>query len=137
MYVDKVHDEDQRLVRADHPSGSTRAVTRVSWDGEPSPAAHPHAFHSPVPALDDLSAAEPELEGVTSVPGCVELSARRPGHPDVVHFDGVTRVGGATVADGEVLDHQVAGGGIVRDGHVGFGHVPRAQGPAQSVTGLM
>ena len=90
---DQVHDEHERLVGLDHAAGAALAVAEHRRDGDPPPAADPHAGHALVPAGDHLAASEAELERVAPVPGGVELLAVGPGDPDVVHLDDLAGLG--------------------------------------------
>ena len=74
-HADQIDDEDQRLVRPDHPAGAALAVGQHRRDRDPPPAADLHAGHALVPARDHLALAEPELERVAAVPRGVELLA--------------------------------------------------------------
>jgi MFS family permease len=106
---EQVDDEDERLVRRDHAARSPSAVGHGGRDRQLAPAADLHALHARVPAGDDLALPELELEGLSAVPGRVELLAGREGNSNVVHRDLRAAGGLVAIADGEVLDAQLEG----------------------------
>src|SRR6266568_8312785 len=67
--------EHQRRVGRDSAREAARAVAELGRDGELALAAHLHALHALVPALDDLAGAELELEGIAAILAGVELLA--------------------------------------------------------------
>ena len=89
-------------------------------DRQLAPAADLHALHARVPAGDDLALPELELEGLTAIPGRVELFAGREGDPDVVHRDLRAADGLVAIADGDVLDAELEGDVPLRFIDLGF-----------------
>src|SRR3954452_6142534 len=122
-HPDEVHHEDQRGARLDDPARAAVAVGLVRRDGEPAPAAHPHAGDALVPALDDHADTQPELQRVAAIPGGVELLAALVGDADVVGADQTACGGLRPVPDDEVLDHQVGRRGAGRRLDVGTGQL--------------
>jgi hypothetical protein len=53
--ADQVHDEDEGLVRSDHPAGAALAVGEHRRDRDPPTTANPHSGHTLIPAGDDLA----------------------------------------------------------------------------------
>src|SRR4051812_747859 len=98
-HADQVHDEHERLARADHAARAALAVREVGRDRQAPAAPDLHAGDALVPAADHLAAAELELERVPAVPGRVELLAGLPRHADVVDLDDLAGGGLVAVAD--------------------------------------
>src|SRR6185437_13286659 len=67
--------EHQRREGRNHPAGAARAVTQRGRDDQRALAAFLHAGDAFVPALDDLAAAEIELERLGTVERAVEFLA--------------------------------------------------------------
>ncbi len=83
------------------------AIGLVRRDHDAAAPTDLHADDPLVPALDDLTAAQPELERVATVPAGVELLAGSPRDTDVVHLDLRTGGGLVAAADLDVLRDQV------------------------------
>src|SRR6478609_4859438 len=106
--ADEVADEDQRLAGGDRAAARAAvAVGEVRGDGQLATAADLHALDALVPAGDDLAGTELELQRGAAVPGGVELLAGGEGDTDVVHGDGLSRLGHRSVALPDFLDLQV------------------------------
>src|SRR3712207_6805304 len=117
----EVDDEHERGAGLDDAARAALAVGLVRGDGEPAPSADLHPDDPLVPALDDHAHADAELQRVAAVPGGVELLAALVGDADVVGAHQVAGLGLLALADDEVLDHQVVGGGAGRRLDVGAG----------------
>jgi len=85
-----------------HPTRSGTPVGQSWWDGELTTSTDAHSHHSLIPARNNLATSEFETEGLTAVPGGIELATRVPGHSDVMHLGDVTRLGLVTVAADDV-----------------------------------
>src|ERR1700722_15599888 len=114
---DEVTDEDQGLAWLDGVARAAAAVAEVGRDDQLAAAAHLHALHALVPALDDLPDTEAELERLAAVPARVELLPRGVGDPDVVHLNGVPRAGDLAVALPDVGDLERLGRRALRKIH--------------------
>src|SRR4051794_5118041 len=130
-HADEVHHEDEGGAGLDDAAGAALAVRLVRGDGQPATAADLHAGDALVPALDDHADTQPELQRVAAVPGRVELLAAVVGDADVVRADEAARSRLGSVADDDVLDHEVLrgrpGGGLdVRSAQLGHGSPFRA-----------
>src|SRR3954451_24364171 len=121
--ADEVDDEDERGPGLDDATGTALAVGLVCGDGQPAATADLHAGDALVPALDDHADTQPELQRVAPVPGRVELFAAVVGDADVVRAHQAPGGRRGAVADHEVLDHQVVGGGTGRRLDVGTGQL--------------
>ena len=77
--------------------GALGAVSHLGWDGQLPLASHLHAFDSDVPALDDLSLAQLELEGL-ALKTSVKLLARLGEGALVIHAHVLAGLGFRTVA---------------------------------------
>jgi len=117
---DEVDHEYQRLVGTDDVAGAALAVTEPRRDGDAAATADLHPGHALVPALDDLTLGETELEGVAAVPRGVELLARRPRHAHIVHLDDLAGGGLVAIADHDVLQLQLVGGLLRGDLYLGL-----------------
>ena len=106
--------------------GSTSAAVAIGKDprdGQLAPAADLHPDDAVIPALDDLTHAQPEVQRRTAIPRGVELLARRVRHADVVGADGVTSLGLDAITEHEVLDDQIDGGDLAREVDLRLGGV--------------
>src|SRR3954452_6707763 len=104
----EVDDEDERLAAGDVGRAALRPVAEVGGDDQLAPPALLHADEALVPALDDLAAAERELEGgAGTVPRRVELLAGRERLADVGDRQRVALLGRGALADDEVLDDEL------------------------------
>src|SRR4029079_4030404 len=112
---EQVDDEDQRLAGLDHPAGAAVAVPQVRRDDELATATNLHALDPGVPALDDLTDTQPELQRLAAVVRRVELLAGRVRHADVVHLDGVAGRGLGPVSLSESADDALDGWGGAAD----------------------
>ena len=74
------------------------AVGLVGGDHQLAATTHPHALHAIVPALDDLTEAQPEGQRLATVVGRVELLAGVKSDADVVDQDAgaASRLGAIT-----------------------------------------
>src|SRR6185312_12645415 len=72
-HVHQVDHEDQGLAAGDRRSGPAVAIGQVRGDLQAAAPADLHAHQALVPALDDLSDADPEVQRLTAVPGGIEL----------------------------------------------------------------
>src|SRR3569833_205263 len=120
-----VGDEDQRLVRLD--ATAALAVGEVRWDEQQAAAALLDALQALVPARDDLTGAQVQVECLTAVVRVVQDLLVRLRHQQVVHLQLLAGLRAAAGARGQVLDDQllrrVTG---VRDGDFGlFAELPR------------
>src|SRR3954454_3729197 len=132
---DEVDHEDQRLVGTDHAARPALAVGEVRRDRDAAAAADLHPRDALVPARDDLSLAEAELERVASIPRSVELLGALPRDADVVNLDDAARGGLLALPDREVLELELVGGWSVGDGDVrllGGVHRPHGTGAPDS-----
>src|SRR6185436_16947629 len=116
-HADEIHDEDERLVRPDHPARAALAVGEVGRDGDAPAPADAHAGDALVPAGDHLALAEPELERRAAIPGGVELLARLPRHADVVDLhhpagDGLVALPDLDVLELELVRRRLVGGDV-------------------------
>src|SRR5450759_847514 len=66
--VNQVHDEDEGLPRLDRATGAAVTVGEMRRDGQLATAADLHADDAVVPALDDLTDAQPEVQRRTAGP---------------------------------------------------------------------
>jgi ribosome-associated protein len=105
----QVDHEDQGLAGLDHAAGAAVAVAELGRDHELAAAADLHALDALVPAGDDLSDTEAEVQRGAAVVRRVELLTRRVGDADVVHRDGGAGGGLLAVPLGDVGDAQVRG----------------------------
>ena len=110
---EKVHDKDQRLIRANDTACALGSVTQFRRDGDASATAELHPRYALIPPGNDLPGTEAEPEGAAAVPRCIELILGRPRHTDVVHLDRLTGRGFWAFTDFEVLQHQHRGRGLV------------------------
>src|SRR6185437_9435980 len=95
--------------RRDYLPGAPVTVGQVRGDDQLAAAADLHALYALIPAGDDSSGAELELQGLASVPARIELFAGGVRDPDIVDLDGVSRLGLAAIALPDVGDLQVGG----------------------------
>src|SRR5450830_1670430 len=75
LYSQPLYVELQGGVGRDHAAGTTGAVAEFGRDDQGALAAHLHALHAFVPALDDHAGTQGEFEGVVAVDAGVELGA--------------------------------------------------------------
>src|ERR1700722_1112326 len=114
---DEVTDEDQGLAWLDGVARAPAAVAEVGRDDQLAAAAHLHALHALVPALDDLPDTEAELERLAPAPASVEFLPGGGGDPDVVHLHGVPGAGDLAVALPDVGDLERLGRRALRKIH--------------------
>src|SRR5439155_1926174 len=109
VHRQQVDDEHQRLMGLDHAACPARSIRHRGGDRELAPAADLHALDAGIPAGDDLTLSELELERLAAVPGCVELFARGERNADIVdgHLLPLRRL--VSGADDEVLDAEFEG----------------------------
>src|SRR5206468_3128677 len=100
-----LHVEDQRGIGRDHAAGAAGAVAELRRDLQLALAADLHAFHTFVPALDDLSGAERELERLAAVHRAIErlLGVGKPAGVVHLHLLAFGRDGAVTDLDVPVL----------------------------------
>src|SRR5690606_210754 len=108
--AEQVDDEDQRLAR-EAVAGARRAVRQVRRHDELAAPADLHAGDALLPARDE--AAQREVDRLPAVPRGVELLARLVLDAEVVHVHGRAGRGLGAVADGDVLDDELGGGGAL------------------------
>jgi hypothetical protein len=121
--VEQVDDEDESFTAGDDAAGAAASVAEVRRDRESTSSPDPHAGHTLFPSPDHFSGTETEAEGLASIPGGVEFAPVAPGDSDVVH-DRPTAGGGlGTVADRDVVDHEIGGRSALGNGDGGFGRV--------------
>src|SRR5688572_29075453 len=97
----------QRRVRRDDRRKAPRAVAEVRRDDELALAAHLHAEHALLPALDHSALTERELERPSAIERAVELRTVRQG-ARVVHRYRLPGLSGWPVADELIFDLQHA-----------------------------
>src|ERR1044071_8479529 len=103
--------EYQCRVRRNHATGAAAAVTQVWRDTQLTLPANFHAGYTFVPALDHLSSAECELEGLSTIDRAVKfLTAREPA--GVVDLHLVTGFGDCSGAFLDVPVLQAVRGGV-------------------------
>src|SRR5215470_15356128 len=73
----QLHIKDQRSIRRNCPGKTSFTVGQLWRNAELTLAADFHSLNAFIPALDDLSVAQDELERVASAYRTVELLARR------------------------------------------------------------
>src|SRR6185295_6097655 len=117
LYVKQLHIENERRIRRDDTSRAPFAVGEFGWNNQRAPAAHFHARHALVPALDHPPRAERERER-PAAHRAVELLAAvirrlRVIQPaGVIHLDGLARDGLLPLANGAIgFDEAVGRGG--------------------------
>src|SRR5450755_2365933 len=104
---DQVADEDKGLARRSDVAGAPVPVGQIRGDDQLAAAADLHPLHALVPAGDDATGTELELQRVAAIPAGVEFLPRRVGDPDVVDLDRVSCLRGPTVAFPDVGDLQL------------------------------
>ena len=112
-------------MRCDHAAGSTRAVRHRGWDCQLPATSGLHPLDARVPARDDLTRAELELERLSPVPRRVELLAGREADSDVMDRDLAALRGLVSFPDDDVVDEELEGN--VPLGLVDRGSLERAQ----------
>jgi hypothetical protein len=100
--------------RDDATARSSRAVRHGRRNRELAATTDLHPLDAGVPAGNDLTLAELELERLPAVPGGVELLAVGEGDADVVHRHLLALRRLVTVADGEIFDAELEGDIAVR-----------------------
>ncbi len=116
--ADELDVEHESRVGRNHTTRSRRPIRLLRWDHEPSEASHAHAVETLVPALDDLSHAERELEvlsGVELLPlvvGCIGIVEPT----RVADGEGLTGDRLVTSADSKIGDREGDAGGRRRSG---------------------
>ena len=90
-------------------------------DDELASSADLHALNAFIPSGDHLAESQLEGQRFSAVPRGIELATIAQGHSDVMHLDEVSGGGLGAVADRDVLDGEVVGGGIGQ-GHFGLAH---------------
>jgi len=73
--VDKLNIKEEGGVGRDHSRYSLGAISHVWTDGELGPLSNRHLGHTLIPTLDNLSLANLELEGLSTIPRAVDLLA--------------------------------------------------------------
>src|SRR5687768_11961848 len=99
--AEEVDDEDEGLAAFDDSTGAGSAVAEVGRDRDATATADLHPGDPLVPALDDLTGTQTEVEGLAAIPGRVELATVGPRDTDVVHHHVGTGDCFGAVADGE------------------------------------
>ena len=121
---DQVDDEHQCLATLDDPARSPAAIAQIGRNGQPTAAAHLHAGDTTVPSFDDLACAQAEVEGLPTIPTCVELTAGAPGNACIVNDHSLADHRLVAIADLLVIDDEFGGRvalGDADDGFVGHG----------------
>src|SRR5699024_4637407 len=104
LRIDEIDDEDQRAARKGVRSAS-RAVSQRRRDRQLPAATSLHARDTLLPTSNQPR--ERELDRLAAVPGRIELLAGLEVHPHVVDLNHAARHGLSTVADHQVLDHEL------------------------------
>src|SRR5699024_12505785 len=84
-HVLEIADEDQTLTGLDHPAGSLVAVRQMRRNLQSASSSDLHPLDALIPAGDDHSGTETELQRRAATVRGVELRTRGLGDSDVVH----------------------------------------------------
>jgi hypothetical protein len=110
----KIDFEQQRGIGWDHATGTAGAVAQIGGDDEPASATSRHALHALVPATNDLTCAQRELERLAPVFAGIEFHASLAVFVEpagVVHAHILAGLGGGTGTEDRVFVLQAGGGG--------------------------
>src|SRR5262249_47448738 len=106
-YAEQLDFEYQGRVGRDHAAGAARSVAESRRNRQLALAAHFHALHAFVPALDDAPGAKREDERLVAILARVEFLAV--GEPArVMNLDLLAGGSGRAVADDQVVDGEAA-----------------------------
>src|SRR5699024_7552032 len=101
--------EEQALTGLAHPAGSLVAVRQMRRNLQSAPSSDLHPLDALIPAGDDHSGTETELQRRAAIVRGVELLTRGMGDSDVVHAHGVAGARLGAGAD-DVIDDDELGG---------------------------